>query len=111
VIACLLTAVVSILFTAWLLDAPEEPNPTWLGRPASLPPDPPQEQAMRFKIVFSVNDDEEVLAVLEDSQLGRAIEYARRIAEGGFWKVIDTFDGEVMAASDSGGHQQRKDLA
>lgn len=60
---------------------------------------------MRFKIIFATSIDGGSLVALGDTILERAIQFARRISEGEWWQVVDTYgpdDGEVVATSDEG---------
>ena len=58
---------------------------------------------MRFKIIFATDIDGGSLIALGDTILDRAIAFARRISEGGWWEVVDTFDPDtpVVASSES----------
>ena len=56
---------------------------------------------MRFKIIFPVESG--TLVALGDTRIDRAIEYARRIAEGDWFEIVDTHTGNVVASSRTDG--------
>lgn len=61
---------------------------------------------MRFKIIFATEHDGGSLVALGDTILERAIQFARRISEGDWWQVVDTFGDEDQVVASSGGRDQ-----
>ena len=57
---------------------------------------------MRFKIIFPLSDSPgDDLVALADTRIDRAIGFAKRLAEGDWWEILDTHTGNIVASSES----------